>query len=364
MKRLLLILLVLPALVMAQEPETLVHNSRLYVDDYADLYTDQQELELDGIIRKFFDTAQISIVTIKSFGDNDPSDYCLRLGRKWGVGGQSHTGLLMVIGVDDRRIQVATGYGLEGDLPDVTVVDLQREHAVPRFKEKQYFEGTRDLLNAYINELSPSAKALRAKEEQVRRERNKEAWDNFVEGFLYFLMIAAIGVLIALPFYFRWKKKKREREIREAAEEEQRRLAESRQEAEDYVKNVERIDYDALEKLYPNKVMSIKDYKSKVDNVKAQLQYPTAFDFGYLLSICYTLYSYITYVAPVYKESHSKSSGGSKKSSDDDDSYSSRSSSYSSNNSNNDSYSSGSSDSGGSGFGGGSFGGGGGGSNW
>lgn len=212
MKKILLLLLFIPLFSICQEPEKLVHNNKLYVDDYAEVFTPAERLDLDAIIRSFFDTAQISVVTLKSFDGIDPGEYAVRLGRAWGVGGKSNNGLLIIIGVEDRKMFAATGPGLEGDLPDITVVQLQREYAIPKFKEKKYFEGTRDLLNAYINRLSPSAKALREKEDEVQGQLQKKDWGKLRDVMLTIFIILIACASIIFPLYTRKKKKTKEEE--------------------------------------------------------------------------------------------------------------------------------------------------------
>ena len=44
----------------------------------------------------------------------------MRVAEKWQLGSaKQDNGLLMVIAVNDRRIQILTGYGLEGVIPDI-----------------------------------------------------------------------------------------------------------------------------------------------------------------------------------------------------------------------------------------------------
>ena len=47
-------------------------------------------------------------------------DYSMRVAERWQLGSKEHdNGLLMTIAVNDHRIQILTGYGLEGVLPDI-----------------------------------------------------------------------------------------------------------------------------------------------------------------------------------------------------------------------------------------------------
>lgn len=206
MKKIFLAILILPIITHCQLPETLIHNQKYYVDDYINVFTSDQIVTLDKDIRSFIDTAQISIVAINTFGEISPSDYAVRLGRKWGVGGQSNNGLLIIVAIKDRHIEVATGYGLEGDLPDIKVVELQQEFAIPLFKQGKYYEGVEALLRAYINQLSPSAKSLRQKEQEAQKLKDEENWRKLGNFTLILFGSACIGFLIYIPFYRKRKK--------------------------------------------------------------------------------------------------------------------------------------------------------------
>jgi uncharacterized membrane protein YgcG len=212
MKRLLLSLLLLPMLALSQTPDKLVHNPHLYVDDYAGVYTDQQKIQLDSIIRAFKDTVQISVVTIKSFEGEQPYQYLVELGRRWGVGSKSNNGLLIVHAINDRHIEVATGYGIEGDLPDILVVQLQRQYATPLFKQGNLYGGMKALVQAYIQQLSPAAKELRAAQMAKQKEIDKRSREDFVDGLfkVMFGIVVAIILVLVYAVYATKRRKKRE----------------------------------------------------------------------------------------------------------------------------------------------------------
>jgi uncharacterized membrane protein YgcG len=405
MKKLLFLLFLSPLLLMAQAPEKLVHNPRLYVDDYADVYTEAQEIELDALIRSFFDTVQISLVTIKSFGDYDPSDYATTLGRLWGVGGITNTGLMIVIGVEDRKMFAATGYGIEGDLPDITATDLQYAYAVPYFKQGDYYRGSYDLIQAYINELSPSAKELRKKEAEEQARRAAQAWEDSKQTLGLIMIILSIVGFIGWLFYLRHRKKMQALEKQqEIIREEQRAILKKKQ--DEYLARQAELDKErrrlediatleraesfllrnpkasALFDKYPDdshRIGWIGDYKCKRQELREAIKLKDAYRCGILLGSLTILLNNISIgftelqrqkalFEKKMKEKREKEEQEAeerrikRKKQEKEEEESRRSSSYSS------SYSSPSSSSNdsssGSSFGGGSFGGGGGGSSW
>ena len=134
MKKLILsiLLVVLSTLGFSQSPETLQHSSTSYVDDFAKIFTPQQEHELDQVIRSFHDTVQISIVTVNNLSGLEPEEYAVQLGNKWGVGSHSKNGLLILICPSVHKFFAATGGGIQGDLTDMDCARYYNDYAKPK----------------------------------------------------------------------------------------------------------------------------------------------------------------------------------------------------------------------------------------
>ena len=119
-RALLYIFLLLPSLAWAFPEAT----NRL-VNDFAGVFSSRQEWEMETRLEIFSDTTsnQICIVTISDLEDYEPADYAQRLGQKWGVGSSKDNGVLILLkprSETEKYIDVfiATGYGIEGALPD------------------------------------------------------------------------------------------------------------------------------------------------------------------------------------------------------------------------------------------------------
>lgn len=87
-------------------------------------------------------TAEIAVLTVKSLEGEDKAQYATEVGQKNGVGKKDvSNGLLILIAMDDGQGNgkgayfVATGYGLEGTLPDATVNRINDQVLLPRLKE-------------------------------------------------------------------------------------------------------------------------------------------------------------------------------------------------------------------------------------
>ena len=124
MRRFLLsILLCVPTLLWADFPEA---TNRM-VNDFAGVFTGLQVREMETRLEAFSDSTsnQICVVTISDLEDYEPADYAQRLGQKWGVGSAKDNGVLILLkprsATDTEKyidVFIATGYGIEGALPD------------------------------------------------------------------------------------------------------------------------------------------------------------------------------------------------------------------------------------------------------
>ena len=109
-------------------------------------------------------SSQIAIVLIPSLEGADISDYALKLGRSWGIGGKEHSnGVVVLVAINDRKINISPGYGLEGALPDITCKHIIDEVIKPSFKGQDYFRGLDEGTNAIIKAIKGEYKVARKK---------------------------------------------------------------------------------------------------------------------------------------------------------------------------------------------------------
>jgi uncharacterized protein len=166
MKKLILfILLLLPSfLCLAQDFLPKPNPSRL-VNDYANVLTRQQNeaLEEKLVALDDFTSNQIAIVLFKTLNGEDIADYANRLFRAWGIGNKkTNNGILILAAIDDRKVWIEIGYGLEGAIPDITTSESYRNDIVPAFRQQNYYEGlnkaTDDLAKAAVGEYKVARK--------------------------------------------------------------------------------------------------------------------------------------------------------------------------------------------------------------
>lgn len=118
-------------------------NDGLVTDEAAVLTEDQKETVKSVLLQYQKDTSnEIAVLIVKNLGGVTPVDAAVEVGRKWGVGSkEKDNGILMLVSYEDREIFIATGYGLEGAVPDIVASGIVNEDMVPAFRQGLYFEG-------------------------------------------------------------------------------------------------------------------------------------------------------------------------------------------------------------------------------
>jgi uncharacterized protein len=165
--------------------------ARLVVDYTNTLAPDQKEA-LENKLVSFDDSTsnQIAVVIIETTGDYDISDYAVALGRAWGIGNkETNNGILLLVAKNDRKMWIATGYGLEGALPDATAKDIIESEIKPNFKENDFYRGLDQGTDAII---AATKGEYTAPEHYRNRKKDGEGIPAIVIIIIVFIIISII----------------------------------------------------------------------------------------------------------------------------------------------------------------------------
>lgn len=87
-------------------------------------------------------STQVAIVIVNSIGGYEVVDFAQRLGQKWGIGrSDRENGLLILLSINDRKLAIVTGYGLEGAIPDAATYTIREEYMNPNFQAGNFYRG-------------------------------------------------------------------------------------------------------------------------------------------------------------------------------------------------------------------------------
>jgi len=174
------------------------------VIDQAKVLSDAEIQQLDQKILNLYQQgkAQIGVIIVPTTGQEAIFDFALRTGEKWQLGSvKRDNGLLMAVAINDRKIQILTGYGLEGILPDVVLSRIIRNQITPYFKQGQYAQGISaglDEITRIVN-LDPEIAQQAAQELKERHDQAlqaQQAKDNTLTMALFILIAGVVGSFI------------------------------------------------------------------------------------------------------------------------------------------------------------------------
>jgi uncharacterized protein len=84
---------------------------------------------------------QLAVLLVPSIGSGTIEQYASQIFDQWKLGQKDvNNGILLVAALDDHRVRIEVGYGLEGTIPDVEAGRIIREQIVPSFRAGD-FEG-------------------------------------------------------------------------------------------------------------------------------------------------------------------------------------------------------------------------------
>lgn len=114
------------------------------VNDFADMLSGAEEQQLEQKLVQFNrqTSSQIAVVTLDDLRGHPIDDYAFRLGEEWGIGmKEKDNGILILISPERQKVTIATGYGLEGAVPDATAQRIIDNEIAPNFRKGNYYEG-------------------------------------------------------------------------------------------------------------------------------------------------------------------------------------------------------------------------------
>jgi len=132
-------------------------NPPRIVNDYANFLSAQENSALENKLVQFNNqsSTQIAIVIVKSLDGYDPASYAFGLGEKWGIGQKGkNNGILILVKPKYQNskgeVFIATGYGVEGAVPDAITKRIVNNEIIPYFKQGMYYKGLDEATNRII----------------------------------------------------------------------------------------------------------------------------------------------------------------------------------------------------------------------
>ena len=165
-------------------------NPPVLVTDLAGVLSPEQKQALENKLVAIDDASsnQIAVVILPTLDGNPIEEYATKLFRTWGIGNKkTNNGILLLIAIQDKKIRIEVGYGLEGAIPDITANSIIDNDIKPAFRQQAYYEGidkaTDDIAKAAVGEY---------KEKREKRTKGKGS-NPLLFVLILFIIVAILG---------------------------------------------------------------------------------------------------------------------------------------------------------------------------
>ncbi len=162
------------------------------VNDYAGVLTptERQRLEAQLTEREQATGAQMVIAIFKSLEGESLEDYSVRLAQQWRVGQKSlDNGVILLVFLQDRKVRMEIGYGLEPAIPDAVAGRIIRDTMGPRFREQRYAQGLEEAVQAVFARVDTRGSPQARPEQRAKPSR-------FSPSFGMLFVFAVIAFLV------------------------------------------------------------------------------------------------------------------------------------------------------------------------
>ncbi|MBN1895213.1 TPM domain-containing protein [bacterium] len=132
--------LLLAAGLLAQE----FPDHRGAVNDFAGVIQDEYRHRMEALAQEVLEKtgSPVVVVTVKDLGGTTVEDYAHRLFQKWGIGNrEKDNGVMILTAIEERKIRIENGYGVEGILPDGLTGSILDRDVLPDLRNGDYGAG-------------------------------------------------------------------------------------------------------------------------------------------------------------------------------------------------------------------------------
>lgn len=164
-----------------------------FVTDTAGVLTPEQDTTLEQRLMDYQKQTsnEVAILIVPTLAGEPIADAAVAIGRAWGVGDEKkNNGIIILIARDDRQLFLATGYGLEGSVPDIVARGIVEQEILPHFRDGNYYDGIVAGLDALEMHI--------AGEYTADRYTKKEESGGFIPGLVLFFGFILLQWLAAI----------------------------------------------------------------------------------------------------------------------------------------------------------------------
>lgn len=107
---------------------------------------------------------QIAVVIVPTLNGEVLEEVAVNTFRTWGIGNaKTNNGVLLLINLEEKKIRIEVGYGLEGAIPDVTAKSIIDNELKPYFRSGDFYKGIDKAIDAIAKAAIGEYKTKRSK---------------------------------------------------------------------------------------------------------------------------------------------------------------------------------------------------------
>lgn len=112
------------------------------VNDFAQIFSEAGKNKIQARVNSFQNRypGELVLVTVKSTLPLKPSEYVFWLFNRWDIGGEKNEGLVVLLAMNERRVECEVGYGWEHIVSDQESGEILDAVVVPLLKEGKFDE--------------------------------------------------------------------------------------------------------------------------------------------------------------------------------------------------------------------------------
>ncbi len=163
------------------------------VNDFSGLLDANQTDALERTLVAFNDSTstQIVVLIVNDLEGYSKSDYAIEVGQQWGVGKKGFdNGVVILVKpkttASKGEVFIATGYGLEGVIPDATGRQIVEMEMIPKFRENDYYGG----IVAAVTTVMSLSKGEFTATQYSKKQKKSSGWGAVVPIIIIIILIS------------------------------------------------------------------------------------------------------------------------------------------------------------------------------
>lgn len=196
----LFILITKCSIVFASSVNVKTQTSQFYVNDFANIFSDEQEqtlMQKAVELEESYNGIQVVVTTINSLEGSSAQEYAYAMYNQYGIGKDS-MGILILLATEDREVRIETGFKMQTYITDSLSGRILDKYGMDYLKDNKFAEGLISIQGAVIDEIKERV-PNNWHEENIQSNTSTFDFGSFMLNLLLFIVLPA-GIIVLIVF--------------------------------------------------------------------------------------------------------------------------------------------------------------------